>query len=135
MQNPSDKTTSRPLPSDPAPLGAASSGHARSAAARSLHGEYKIPGGKLLVIDMCVQDSALHNVQLSGDFFLEPPEALDTINAALEGLPADIDAAGIERAVNSVLGPGVFMYGITTKGIAVVVQRALDGQIASMDKQ
>lgn len=89
------------------------------------HGEYKIPGGKLVVVDLQVADGRLKNVRLSGDFFLEPPEALDAINAALEGLPADTDAADLARAVNLVLGADVQMFGLTAEGIAVVIQRAL----------
>ncbi|TAN26028.1 MAG: biotin--protein ligase [Castellaniella sp.] len=89
------------------------------------HAEYKIPGGKLLVVDLQVADGRLQAVQLSGDFFLEPPETLDAINAALVGLPADGNAVPIERAVQSVLNPEVMMYGITVEGIAVVIQRAL----------
>ncbi|MGB6241582.1 MAG: biotin--protein ligase [Castellaniella sp.] len=89
------------------------------------HGEYKIPGGKLVVVDLQVVDGCLSKVRLSGDFFLEPPETLDAINAALEGLPADADAARLTRAVNDVLGTDVQMFGLTPEGIAVVIQRAL----------
>lgn len=96
-----------------------------SAGAAARHGEYKIPGGKLLVVDLCVERGRLRNVQLSGDFFLEPPETLDAINVALTGLPSDADAAQLEQAVGAVLGPDTMMYGITVEGIAVVVRRAL----------
>jgi hypothetical protein len=89
------------------------------------HAEYKIPGGKLLVVDLQVANGSLKAVQLSGDFFLEPPETLDAINAALVGLPADGDAERIGRAVQAVLNPDVMMYGLTVEGIAVVIQRAL----------
>jgi hypothetical protein len=41
-----------------------------------MHGEYKIPGGKLVVVDLDVIDGALRNVRVAGDFFLEPDEAL-----------------------------------------------------------
>ena len=40
-----------------------------------MHGEYKVPGGKLVVVDLDVEDDVLTNVQF-GDFFLEPDEAL-----------------------------------------------------------
>jgi len=89
------------------------------------HGEYKIPGGKLVVVDLQVAAGCLKNVRLSGDFFLEPPEALDAVNAALEGLPADAGAARLVRAVNTALGADVEMFGLTPEGIAVVIQRAL----------
>ena len=41
----------------------------------SMHGEYKVPDGKLVVIDCDVKEGVLTNVQLSGDFFLEPDES------------------------------------------------------------
>jgi DNA-binding transcriptional MerR regulator len=89
------------------------------------HAEYKIPEGKLVVVDLAVANGRLQQVQLSGDFFLEPPEALEAINAALDGLPADTDAEQLAAAVRAALGPQVMMYGLTPEGIAVVVQRAL----------
>lgn len=89
------------------------------------HGEYKIPDGKLVVVDLQVVDGRLHNVHVSGDFFLEPPEALDAINAALNGLPHDATRPQLEQAVRAATGSGVAMYGITAPGIATVVLRAL----------
>lgn len=89
------------------------------------HGEYKIPEGKLVVVDLQVIDGRLSHVQLSGDFFLEPPETLDAINTALTGLSQDASSTQLEQAVQAVIGADVIMYGITAAGIAVVVQRAL----------
>ncbi|TAM88738.1 MAG: biotin--protein ligase [Candidimonas sp.] len=89
------------------------------------HGEYKIPGGKLVVVDLRVVGGRLCDVRLSGDFFLEPPEALDAIDAALNGLPGDAEPAALERAVRAGLGDAAAMYGLTVAGIVVVVQRAL----------
>lgn len=54
-----------------------------------MHGEYKVPGGKLVVVDLDVEESVLSNARVAGDFFLEPDEALEAVNAALEGVPAD----------------------------------------------
>lgn len=89
------------------------------------HGEYKIPDGKLVVVDLQVVQGCLHGVRLSGDFFLEPPETLDAIDAALNGLPQDARLEQLEQAVQSAVGADVEMYGITAAGIATVVQRAL----------
>ena len=91
-----------------------------------MHGEYKVPGGKLVVVDLEVADGRLSAVQVSGDFFLEPDSALDTINAALLGLPADRDERQFAEAVENALGPEVSLYGITPEGVAVGVRRALD---------
>lgn len=90
-----------------------------------MHGEYKIPGGKLVVVDLDVRDGALRDVQVAGDFFLEPDEALAAIDAALEGAPADTDAPALAARVEAALPPGTAMFGITAEGVAVAVRRAV----------
>lgn len=90
-----------------------------------MHGEYKMPGGKLVVIDLDVRDGRLADVQLSGDFFLEPDSALHTINAALEGQPEQATETELTDAVRDALPPDVMMYGLSTEAIAVAVRRAL----------
>lgn len=99
--------------------------HEGRADATMRHGEYKIPEGKLVVVDLHVVDGYLRDVQLSGDFFLEPPETLDAINAALNGLPHHTTPEQLEHAAQAAIGADVMMYGITTAGIAIVVRRAL----------
>src|SRR5689334_14356373 len=54
----------------------------------TMHGEYKTPGGKLVVVDFSVAGDALRGVEVSGDFFLYPDEALGAITGALEGAPS-----------------------------------------------
>jgi lipoate-protein ligase A len=89
-----------------------------------MHGEYKTPGGKLVVVDLEVYTGRLARVQVSGDFFLEPEEALDWINAALEGLPATSDEAEIAQAVRQMTAHAE-MIGFSPEAIAVAVKRAL----------
>jgi hypothetical protein len=90
-----------------------------------MHGEYKMPGGKLVVIDLAVRDARLADVQLSGDFFLEPDSALKIIDAALEGQPVDADEITLAHAVRDALPADVMMYGLSPEAIAVAVRRAL----------
>lgn len=96
------------------------------AADDSRHGEYKVPGGKLVVVDLAIVDGLLANVQVSGDFFLEPASALDAIDAALEGLPIASDQAALAAAVRVALGPSPRLFGFTPEAIAVAVGRALN---------
>jgi lipoate-protein ligase A len=91
-----------------------------------MHGEYKVPGGKLVVVDLDVVDDHVARVQVSGDFFLEPDSALDTIDAALHGLPADASEVLLAAAVRVALGPEVQLFGITPEAVAIAVRRALD---------
>jgi lipoate-protein ligase A len=89
------------------------------------HGEYKVHGGKLVVADFDVAAGALANVSVSGDFFLEPDEALLGINRALTGLPADSGAAEITAAVESALPADAVLFGFSTDAVAVAVRRGL----------
>lgn len=90
-----------------------------------MHGEYKVPGGKLVVVDLTVADGRLVDVQVSGDFFLDPDTALDVINRALEGQSADAGTDAWADAIDAALGGEVALYGITSEGVAIAVARAL----------
>ncbi len=90
------------------------------------HGEYKVPGGKLVVVDLAVVDGRMTAVQVSGDFFLEPASALAAIDAALEGRPVETGEAALAAAVRAALGPGPQLFGITPEGVAIAARRALD---------
>ncbi|GAA3920364.1 biotin--protein ligase [Luteimonas lutimaris] len=92
----------------------------------AVHGEYKVPGGKLVVVDLSIVDGRMAGVQVSGDFFLEPASALDTIDAALEGLPVDTGEAALAAAVGAALGRAPQLFGITPEGVAIAVRRAID---------
>lgn len=91
-----------------------------------MHGEYKVPGGKLVVVDLAVADDRLSAVQVSGDFFLEPDSALDTINAALLGLPIDSEEALFAASVRVSLGVDATLFGVSPEAIAIAVRRAID---------
>jgi lipoate-protein ligase A len=91
-----------------------------------MHGEYKMPGGKLVVADLDVREGKLTQVRISGDFFLEPDAALTMIDVALEGLPAAAESAHLAAMVRAALGPNVRMYGISPEAIATAVRRALE---------
>ncbi|MDQ8705596.1 lipoate--protein ligase family protein [Streptomyces sp. LHD-70] len=90
-----------------------------------MHGEYKIPGGKLVVVDLEVEDGALRHVRVAGDFFLEPDDAFLTLSQSLEGVPSDTDAAGLAARIEAALPEGTVMYGLTAEGVGVAVRRAL----------
>ncbi|MER5185016.1 biotin/lipoate A/B protein ligase family protein [Streptomyces sp. NPDC002896] len=90
-----------------------------------MHGEYKVPGGKLVVVDLDDHEGVLRHVRVAGDFFLEPDEALLAINRALEGAPVAAEAAELARRIEAGLPEGTVMYGLTAEGVAIAVRRAL----------
>jgi lipoate-protein ligase A len=91
-----------------------------------MHGEYKMPGGKLVVADLDVRDGKLANVRISGDFFLEPDSTLALIDRILEDQPAGAGPDFLASTIGNALAPEVRMYGTSPAAIATAVQRALE---------
>ncbi len=100
-----------------------------------LHGEYKVPGGKLVVVDLEVANGRFSKVSLSGDFFLEPDEALEDINRALTGLQENSTATEIAAAVNAGLPEDAVLFGFSAEAVAVTVRRALSKATGWADHQ
>lgn len=90
-----------------------------------MHGEFKVPGGKLVVVDLDVIDDRIENFRLAGDFFLEPDTALDAINAAVNGLPADTESRSIADAIQRALPEGALLLGFSPDAVATAIRRAL----------
>lgn len=90
-----------------------------------MHGEYKVPGGKLVVVDLEIEGDRISRFRLAGDFFLEPDSALDDINAAVNGLPVESDATVIASAIREALPDGAQLLGFTPEAVGTAVRRAL----------
>lgn len=93
------------------------------------HGEYKMPGGKLVVADVAIAADLLVRVAISGDFFLEPDEALDAMNRALVGMPSAAAPEVLAAAVAAALPVDARLFGISADAVAVAVRRAIDGAV------
>lgn len=91
----------------------------------TVRGEYKVPGGKLVAVDVDEDGGRLASVRVSGDFFLEPDEALERIEAALTGLSTDSSVAQLTAAIDAALDSSVTLVGFTTESVAIAVRRAL----------
>ncbi len=88
-------------------------------------GDYKTPGGKLVTVTFDVRDHHLKNVQVSGDFFLYPEEALEDIRMALEGIPDDESAQAIMARIDKAMPEDAEMVGFSAQAIAIAVERGL----------
>lgn len=99
------------------------------------HGEYKVPGGKLVVVDFESRraDSGgedreiIADFKLSGDFFLEPDDALPVIVAAVNGLDVRTDVSQISAAITDALPADTHLIGFSAEAVGVAVRRALTG--------
>lgn len=90
------------------------------------HGEFKTHGGKLVIADFHTIEDKLANVSISGDFFLEPPEALEAIDRALEGLPVTTSESELADAISQALPDDVAMVGFSPEAVASAVRRGLE---------
>ncbi|WP_300343207.1 biotin/lipoate A/B protein ligase family protein [Nesterenkonia sp.] len=111
------------------------------AGGHTAHGEYKVPAGKLVVVDLELtaeasqQDSKIAAASVNGDFFLEPDDALFSINQALTGLPTSSTRQEIAAAVRSALPDGAQMIGFDEQAVATAVRRALGNATTWADHQ
>jgi lipoate-protein ligase A len=90
-----------------------------------VHGEFKTPGGKLVVVDFELDEGVLRDVRVSGDFFLYPDEALSAITAAVDGIPADLAEEEIAARVVAAIPAGTEWLGSSPAALAAAVRRAL----------
>ena len=90
-----------------------------------MHGEYKVPGGKLVVGDLEPRGGRIADFHLSGDFFLAPDDALAAIVGAVNGMPVESDVPAIAAAIRGALPEGAALLGFTPESVATAVRRAM----------
>ncbi|WP_460275742.1 lipoate--protein ligase family protein [Celeribacter sp. ULVN23_4] len=90
-----------------------------------MHGEYKVPGGKLIVADVETHEDRIVSVQISGDFFLEPEEALVALTEALIGLRTTASVQEIAGEIRAALPEHAQLFGFSPEGVAIALRRAL----------
>lgn len=94
-----------------------------------MRGEYKVPGGKLVAVEIETQGGGtgdrITEAFVSGDFFLEPDEALEDINGALLGLDVDSSVDDIATAIRQRLSDDVSLIGFSPEAVGIAVRRAL----------
>jgi lipoate---protein ligase len=90
-----------------------------------MHGEYKVPGGKLVVVDLDEVDGRITGFRLAGDFFLEPDSALEAIDAALNGMPIDADPTALAGVIRAALPADAVLLGFSPEAVATAIRRAI----------
>ncbi len=85
--------------------------------------EYKVPGGKLLVVDTEVKDGVLTTVKVMGDFFMHPEEAINDLEEALSGK----QVSQIDEIVEGFFGgKEITLFGVSEKDFAHVLKLTLE---------
>lgn len=102
------------------------------------HFENKIPGGKLVVVDVTEDDGRITEAVVSGDFFLEPEEAFTALREALVGASVHDDTVALTARLDaslSRLDSPVALHGFSTRDLAITVRRALVGATDMTDHE
>lgn len=90
-----------------------------------MHGEYKVPGGKLIVADIETAQGRIASAQIAGDFFLEPEEAHGALSIALIDQPETATVQEIAAAIRKALPADAQLFGFSPEAVAIAVRRAL----------
>jgi lipoate-protein ligase A len=85
----------------------------------------KVREGKLVKVEVeC--DGFIKKIKITGDFFLHPEDALETIEKNILGLGKDASAEAIASRINEIVEANdVQMIGISTESLALVIREAL----------
>lgn len=82
----------------------------------------KVSDGKLVNIEFDLEDNRFKNVNITGDFFVQPPSALEDLKTRLEGEKPESNLKNVLEDVEADL------IGFSREDIAKTVQKALGDQ-------
>ena len=85
-------------------------------------GSVKVPDGKLVNVAVTCGDT-IESVTITGDFFLEPPEARSSLERAIEGRPRDVSKGELVDAIETV---DAQLIGFSAHHLAAAVLEAVD---------
>jgi lipoate---protein ligase len=87
-----------------------------------LRKDVKVPGGKLLRIELELCDGVAHRVSVRGDFFAHPEEEFEEAEVSLSGL----SARELPMAARSAFGrPSLRIFGASGEDIALAIEETL----------
>jgi len=88
--------------------------------------EEKIPGGKLVCVEVSADGERVGKVRISGDFFLHPEEKIEEMERSLEGLPISSGEVEIRTKLEAALGNAA-LVGVSPEDLARMFRKAVDG--------
>jgi lipoate-protein ligase A len=89
--------------------------------------DYKVPGGKLLRVEVEAEGGTVLCAAVRGDFFAHPEASFEAAEAELSGVPAKRLR---ETALAAFARPGLTIFGAAPADIAEALGRAVDGMEA-----
>ena len=89
-------------------------------------GFFKTRAGKLVNVEFTVQNGRLADVNVHGDFFLHPDEALTAITKSLDGAPADLSVKELSQRIAAALPEDAQWLGSSPEALAEAVRVGLE---------
>jgi lipoate-protein ligase A len=84
--------------------------------------DYKVPGGKLVRVEIEIEAGVVQRAAVKGDFFAHPEEAFERAEAGLSALRAE----ELPSAALRLFGErGLSIFGATAEDIAFALERAV----------
>jgi hypothetical protein len=93
--------------------------------APKMKAEYKIPGGKLLLCEIDIEDEVIKTIKISGDFFMHPEDAINELEETLLGTPIQ---SYQNEIINFFQERKITLYGVSQQDFITVIQLAIDSE-------
>lgn len=88
-----------------------------------LKGELKVKKGKLLKCALTLKHGKIHDIKLTGDFFMYPEEKIEALENTLRG--RDIHDEAIHKAIDTFFSEGITTFGASKEDFFKVVMLAI----------
>ena len=87
-------------------------------------GEHKSHGGKLVKVIISIDEGRIHDIVITGDFFIEPPDAVQKLCEKLRNIGMN-DYHLMERALEDyVKRNNIMMLGVTVNDFIEAIRKA-----------
>lgn len=85
----------------------------------------KVPGGKLVKVEVEHDWKSVARARITGDFFVHPEEALESLEESLRGCKLDENEM-VERLDEKISAIDAQLIGFTSKDVATAVMQAVN---------
>lgn len=85
---------------------------------------HKVPDGKMVKIKFRNEDGDVYDVEVRGDFFIEPPEKLEDLQERLEGIDIQASRQEVEERLEDL---DADLIGFSREDVAEAFRKAVEG--------
>jgi len=86
---------------------------------------HKVPNGKMVNIKVQTEDGQVYEVEIRGDFFLEPPEKLGELEEKLQGMDIKSGKDEVRERLDEI---DADLIGFSAEDIAEAFSKAVGGR-------